>query len=222
LKLDERLVAFIVSWILTPRGNNHSTLSEEDLLYCIMNKVKINWIHTIKEHMQKPISLCDFHYPYAIMISKLLLYFEVDIEGEIAEVIKPSSEIKCGSLSKMGFTKIGARWVSKDGDLAGPSGTHEGDETEEVAMQDELVAETQQGMHHNINVEEMMPNMSSCEMQMINKMDTFADNQRNLYEMCESRFTNMDTRFSTLDEQIEEVQRQILELQFQMEDSPSF
>ena len=44
LKLDERLVAFIVSWILTPRGNNHSTLSEEDLLliYCIMNKVKIN------------------------------------------------------------------------------------------------------------------------------------------------------------------------------------
>jgi len=43
-KLDERLVAFIVSWILTPRGSNHSTLSEKDLLmiYCIMNKVKIN------------------------------------------------------------------------------------------------------------------------------------------------------------------------------------
>jgi len=36
LKLDERLVAFIVSWILTPKGSNHSTLSEEDLLmiYC--------------------------------------------------------------------------------------------------------------------------------------------------------------------------------------------
>jgi len=31
LKLDERLVAFIVSWILTPRGRNHSTLSEENL-----------------------------------------------------------------------------------------------------------------------------------------------------------------------------------------------
>jgi len=67
-----------------------------------------------------------------------------------------------------------------------------------------------------------MPNMSSFEMQMINRMDTFADNQRNLYEMCESRFTNMDTQFSTLDEQIEEVQRQIMELQFQREDSPSF
>jgi len=118
LKLDERLVAFIVSWILTPRGINHSTLSEEDLLliYCIMNKVKINWIHTIKEHMQKDMRLCDFHYPYDILISKFLHYFEVDIEGELAEVIKPSSEINSGSLSKMGFTKIGGRWVSKDGD----------------------------------------------------------------------------------------------------------
>jgi len=44
LKLEERLIAIIVSWILTPRGSNHSTLSEEDLLmiYCIMNKVNIN------------------------------------------------------------------------------------------------------------------------------------------------------------------------------------
>ena len=89
LKLDERLVAFTVSWILTPRGSNHSTFSEEDLLMicCIMNKVKINWIHTIKEHMQKVMRLCDFHYPYAILISKFLHYFEVDIEGEQAEVI---------------------------------------------------------------------------------------------------------------------------------------
>jgi len=50
LKLNERLVAFIVSWILTPRGSNHSTFFGGDLLliHCIMNKVKINWIHTIK------------------------------------------------------------------------------------------------------------------------------------------------------------------------------
>jgi len=187
-----------------------------------MNKVKIIWINTIKEHMQKAMRLCDFHYPYAILIYKFLHYFEVDIEGELAKVIKPSREINSGSLSKMGFTKIGGRWVSKDDDQAGPSGTNEGDETEATTMQDEPAAETQEGVHHNINMDERMLNMSYFERQMINRMDTFADNQRNLYEMCESRFTNMDTRFSTLDEQIEEVQRQILELQFQREDSPSF
>jgi len=106
LKLDERLIAFILSWIITPRGSYHSTLSKEDLLliYCIMNKVKINWIHTIKDHMQKFIRLRDFHYPYAILISKFLHYFEVDIEEELDEIIKPSSEINSGSLSKMGFT----------------------------------------------------------------------------------------------------------------------
>ena len=55
LKLYERVLALIVTWILTPRGNNHSVLTEEDLvyIYCIMKKVKINWIHIIKEHMQK-------------------------------------------------------------------------------------------------------------------------------------------------------------------------
>ena len=47
LKLYERLLALFVTWILTPRGSNHSVLTEEDLIYIyyIMNKVKINWIH---------------------------------------------------------------------------------------------------------------------------------------------------------------------------------
>ena len=187
-----------------------------------MNKVKINWIHTIKEHMQKAMRLYDFHYPYAILFSMFLHYFEVNIKGELAEVIKPSSEINSGSLSKMGFTKIGGRWVSKDGDQASPSGTNDGDEPKEAAMQDESAGETQEDDHNDINMGERMPTMLSFKRLMINHMDTFVDNQRNLYDMCESKFNNMDTRFNTLDEQIEEVQRQILELQFEREDSPSF
>jgi len=43
--------------------------------------------------MQKAIRLSDFHYPYAILISKILHYFEVDIEEELAEIVKPLSEI---------------------------------------------------------------------------------------------------------------------------------
>ena len=60
LKLNERLLALFVS--------NHFVLTEEDLvyIYCIMNKVKINWIHIIKEHMHKSMRLSDYHYPYAI------------------------------------------------------------------------------------------------------------------------------------------------------------
>jgi len=186
-----------------------------------MNKVKINWIQTIKEHMQKSMRLCDFHYPYAILISKFPHYFEVDIEGELAEIIKPSSEINSGSLSKMGFTKIGGRWLSKDGDQAGPSGTNE-DDPEDVETQDEPAAETQEAGHNDAYTGEKMTTMSSFERLMINHMDTFVENKRNLHDLCESRFNNMDSCFSTLDEQIEEVQNQIMELQFERENSPSF
>ena len=107
-----------------------------------MNKVKINWIHIIKDHMQKAIRLSDFQYPYAILISKFLHYVEVDIEEQLAEIIKPSSENNNGSLSKMEFTKIGRRWVSKDGNQVGPSGTNDGEEPEAAANQEEPVAET--------------------------------------------------------------------------------
>jgi len=50
LKLDERVLSLIVTWILTPRGSNHSILIEEDLvyIYCIMKKIIINWIYIIK------------------------------------------------------------------------------------------------------------------------------------------------------------------------------
>ena len=111
LKLNERLLALIVTWILTPRGGNHSVLTEEDLvyIYCIMNKVKINWIHIIKEHMQKSMRLSDYHYPYVVLISKFLLYFEVNLEDETSELVKSTLEVNNGSLSKMGFTKINGR-----------------------------------------------------------------------------------------------------------------
>ena len=77
LKLNERLFTLIVTWILSPRGSNHSFLTEEDLvyIYCIMSKVKINWIHIIKEHVQKSMRLNDYHYSYAILISKFLNFF---------------------------------------------------------------------------------------------------------------------------------------------------
>ena len=90
LRLDERLLALIVTWILTSRGSNHSVLTEEDLVYifCIMKKIKINWIHIIKEHMQKAMRLSDYCYPYAVLISKFLLCFEVNLEAETSELVK--------------------------------------------------------------------------------------------------------------------------------------
>jgi len=45
-KVDQRLLALIVTKIIVPRGSNHSTLSEGDLIlmYCIQNNIQVDWI----------------------------------------------------------------------------------------------------------------------------------------------------------------------------------
>ena len=65
--------------------------------------------------------LSDYHYPYAVLVSKFLLYFEVNLEDETSELVKSTQELNNGSLSKMGFTKVGGKSISKDGDLGASS-----------------------------------------------------------------------------------------------------
>jgi len=84
-----------------------------------MKKIKVNRIHIFKEHMQKSMRLSDYLFPYVVLISKFLQYFEIDLEEELSEVVKPSHEVNNGSLNKMGFIKVGGKWVSKDGEQGG-------------------------------------------------------------------------------------------------------
>jgi len=81
----------------------------------------------------------------------------------------------------MGFTKIGGRWVSKDGDQAGPSETNDAEEPETVATQEEPPAETHEASPSDDHIGERMTSMSPFERLMVNRMDIFAENQRNLH-----------------------------------------
>jgi len=53
LSIIPRLVAYIVICLLTPRGFNHVVLTEDDLIlmYCLINKIKVNWISVIKKQL---------------------------------------------------------------------------------------------------------------------------------------------------------------------------
>jgi len=195
-----------------------------------MKKIKINWIHIIKEHMQKSMRLSDYHYPY-VLISKFLLYFEVNLEDETSKLVKSTQEMKNRSLSKMGFTKISGRWVNKDGDHGGSASAATADFDEEdqaadmdIHNEDHPATTFEAGISVGHQGDEM-PSMSSFERYMVNRLDGFAENQRNLHNLCvtnfqsiENRFNSMDTRFMTLDEQIEVVQNQIFELQYGKDD----
>jgi len=161
--------------------------------------------------------LSDYHYPYAVLISKFLNYFEVDLEEEQTEVVKSSLEVKNGSLSKMGFTKIGEKWVSKDGDQGGSSSGVQAEQEEEDfdaegagvdAQEEHAAADIGDGTSAG-NQGEKIISMSHFERFMVNRMDNFAENQRNLHDFCatnfhnfDDRFQSMDTRFQNLDEQI--------------------
>ena len=107
LKLTPRFLAYIIAWQLTPRKSNHAMLIEEDLIliYCLMNKIKVNWIYVMKEHKIKSKRLVDYKFPFAVVVSKFLEYVEVDVKDDLIENIKSGSEIDCSTLVKMGFSK---------------------------------------------------------------------------------------------------------------------
>jgi len=63
------------------------------------------------EHMLKSIRLPDYCFPYAIFVSKLIDYFEVDTTNERNDTIKSTSEIDNFALMKMRFHKEEDNWV---------------------------------------------------------------------------------------------------------------
>jgi len=113
--LNPRILKLLIVWILRPRGNNHATLTEEDLmlLYCLVNKVKVDWVFRMKDHMCKTQKFNDYKLLYAILISRMLEFFEVDLVDELAENLKATSEINQSMLNRIGLQKVNGTWTYK-------------------------------------------------------------------------------------------------------------
>ena len=132
----------------------------------------------------------------------------------------------------MGFTKVGGKWISKDGDFGASSSVAANQEQDEHAADMDFQHEDLPEAHHDVgpsegarNQEERMQSMSSFEELIMTRLDSFAENQRNLHDLCvnnfqrfDNRFDSMDARFMTLDEQIEAVQNQIFDFQYADDD----
>jgi len=150
LCVEEMLLAMVVTKIIMPRGSNHATLNEGDLvvMYCIQNDVMVDWTYTIRDHMMKAMRLKDFKLPYVVLISKFIEHFGVDVEGELEESTSLLNHVSTLNMQKMGFTKIGNTWlierdhganieVGANDHEAGTSGGNQG-EDEPQAMAIEL------------------------------------------------------------------------------------
>ena len=77
LAMNPRITAFIIVWIITPRGHNHASLHEEDLIlmYCVLNQMEVNWAYVLGEHMMKSKWLMDYMIPYVVLVLKFIEYF---------------------------------------------------------------------------------------------------------------------------------------------------
>jgi len=109
LKVDQRLLTMIVRKIIVPRGNNHSTLNEGDLIlmYYIQDNIQVEWIYVFRDHMLKANRLTDFRLPYVVLVSKFIEYFGIDVDDELEESTGLLNHTFNQNVHKMGFLKLG-------------------------------------------------------------------------------------------------------------------
>jgi len=106
--------------------------------------------------------------------------------------------------------------VSKDGDHGGSSSAaaadfDEEDQASNMNIHNEEQPATNLGVGTSAgNQGDEIPSMSSFERYMVDKLDGFTENKKNLHDLCvtniqsiDNRFQSIDSRFMTLDEQIE-------------------
>jgi len=83
-------------------------------MYCLMSKIKVNWVNVIREHLFKVGKKLEYRIPYVILLSNFIDYFEIDVEGEVVEKVKALNQISAANLTKIGLKKMkNKKWICK-------------------------------------------------------------------------------------------------------------
>jgi len=183
LSIIPRLLSYIVIWILTPRGFNHVVLTEDDLIlmYCLVNKIKVNWVSVIKEQLVPIRKKSKFKIPYAMLISSFIEYYDIDVENELNEEVKAHSEITVATLNKIGLKKVnGNQWICK----ASPEEDEMNDAGTSVAAEQFTGEDLGTGEQSYSRFDQLM----------INQLNNIKTNQRSHHEYCETHFQNLEER----------------------------
>jgi len=95
LAMNPRIIAFIIAWVMKPRGHNHVVLHEEDLIlmYCILNRMRVNWAYVLGEQMEKSKRLVYYRISYVVLVLEFIENFRVPLEGELVEPVKQNHEV---------------------------------------------------------------------------------------------------------------------------------
>jgi len=79
-----------------------------------MNKIKVNWVNMVREHLFKVGKKLEYRIPYVILLSQFIEYFDIDVETEVVEEIKALNQITTANLTKIGLKKMkNKKWICK-------------------------------------------------------------------------------------------------------------
>ena len=91
----------------------------------------MNWVLLIEDIMLKSSRLVDYEFAYAVLASRFIDYFNIDVSNEIVDFTKASIEITERHLKKLGMRFVDYEWIM-DGE---PPATANMDHMEEVMIE---------------------------------------------------------------------------------------
>jgi len=171
----------------------------------------------INEHMMKTGKLVDYRIPYVILVSKLIEHFEVDLEDELVEVVKPHNEITTATLHKIGLKNINNEyWICRadEDEMGQQSNKGEGvGQQEDEAGPSVTVAATGGGSFDATAIGgfALVPYAPSVdrgepflrfEQMVLSRLNTIVQDQRSHHEFCTSRFQHLDGQVEPIQEQL--------------------
>jgi len=113
LTAEDKMLVYIITYILTPRSSNHTQVMDDDLqiVYGLKLGIKMSWVLVIKDIMLKSHRLVDYEFPYVVFSSRFIVYFNIDVSNEIVYFTKAPCKITKRHLKKLGMRFVDHEWI---------------------------------------------------------------------------------------------------------------
>jgi len=113
LTAEDRMLVYLITYILTSRSSNHAQVSDDDLqiMYGLKSGIQMNWVLLIEDIELKSFWLVDYEFLYVMLDSRFIDYFNVNVSNEIVDFTKTSSEITKRHLKKLGMRFVEHEWI---------------------------------------------------------------------------------------------------------------
>ncbi|KOM24917.1 hypothetical protein LR48_Vigan17s001300 [Vigna angularis] len=116
LNKEEKLIAYVLTWLLLPRRFIEDKMSIEDvfLLNAIKTRIPTNWVAVLKDHRIVVGDKYAHNFPYGVFISQVLILQGVDVSQEVRLVCNKSQEIGILSFFSIGLERTMNGWFFRD------------------------------------------------------------------------------------------------------------